>query len=416
MTNALEEIAELINQVSGIQHPNHDRSLRAAISRIEPTLDAAAFLELLRHPSRGEAVLARLLDEVTVHESSFFREWEGLVPLSWHAMLAQAHARGSSVVRVWSAACSTGEEPYSLALSAWEAFGGADPPVRILGTDISRGALDDARAGRYRDRSLREVPAAMRAKYFTDDDMDHVIGERPRRLVEFREHNLAHDPVPPFGEEPFDLVLCRNVLIYLDAETVERVIPALERSTHPDGTLILGTADTLCGTTQRLARFAEQADAPVEKHSRPGRLRRPLGRFPDRRATLAEALEAAGEGRYHDALVQADAMLARDPLDADACFVRGLVLLESGSLVAAAESLRRALYIEPSFGVAAFQLGRAYDRLGDEAAARRVYAQALRTLDSDDERQELLLGQTGVSDIAAACSARLEALTESTSA
>jgi chemotaxis protein methyltransferase CheR len=410
MTGALEQVAELIREASGIQlQPNRYPALRAAIGRAEPQADAAGFLKLAADPERGPEALARLIDEVTVHESSFFREWAGLEALSWRLMLSRAHARGSSVIRVWSAACSTGEEPYSLAIAACEAFAPATPPVRILGTDIANAALDRAREGRYRERPLRAVSEAIRSRYFTHEGKEHTIGERPRRLVEFRQHNLAHDPSPPAGEEPFDLVLCRNVLIYLDAETIERVLPALERSVQPDGTLILGTADTLCDTTQRLTRFAERgtAEAPA---SDAVELRRPLGRAPERDATLADAVRAASEERYDDALADTGALLARDPLDADASFVRGLVLLENGSFTEAVESLRRALYVDPSFGLAAFQLGRAYDGLGDEAAARRFYAQALRALEPGDQRHELLLGQTDLGDIAAACSARLQAL------
>jgi chemotaxis protein methyltransferase CheR len=408
--NPLEEIVELIRQESGIQlHPDRYRALRGAIARAEPNADAAAFLELLDQPGRGLA-MARLLDEVTVHESSFFREWDALDALSWRLMLAHAQARGSSVIRVWSAACSAGEEPYSLAIAACEAFASTDPPVRILGTDISLGALERAREGRYRERPMLGVSPELRSRYFTQDGTEQSVGERARRIVEFRSHNLARDPIPPLGEEPFDLVLCRNVLIYFDADTVERVLPALERSIHPEGTLILGTADTLCGTNQRLTRSLERRDAA---NSRPVARRRPLGRRPEKAVTLGEALEAAGAGRYDEALAGTDALLARDPLDAEASFVRGLVLLESGSFAQAAEALRRALYLEPGFGLAAFQLGRAYDGLGDEPAARRVYAQALRVLEPDDTRHELLLGQTDVGDIAAACSARLEALAES---
>jgi chemotaxis protein methyltransferase CheR len=406
MTRALAEVAELIREASGIQiQPNRYPALRAAIGRAEPNADATAFLELVSDPDRGPAALARLIDEVTVRESSFFREWGGLEALPWRQMLSDAHARGSSVIRVWSAACSTGEEPYSLAIAACEAFASADPPVRILGTDIANAALDGAREGRYRDRPLRAVSAELRSKYFTQDGKEWLLGAVPRRLVEFRRHNLARDPIPPAGEEPFDLVLCRNVLIYLDAETIERVIPALERAVGPDGTLILGTADTLCDTTQRLTKFAERGAAATTVA-----LRRPLGREPERDATLAEAVRAAGDERYDEALADTEALLARDPLDADASFVRGLVLLESGSFTEAAESLRRALYIDPSFGLAAFQLGRAYDGLGDEGAARRFYAQALRALEPGDERHDLLLGQTDLGDIAAACSARLQAL------
>jgi chemotaxis protein methyltransferase CheR len=411
MTEALAAIAELIRQESGIQvQADRYPALRAAIGRAEPNADPAAFLELAHELGRGPAALARLIDEVTVHESSFFREWAGLEALSWRLMLAHAHARGSSVIRVWSAACSTGEEAYSLAIAACEAFAPGDPPVRILGTDIANAALDGARQGRYRERPLRAISPAIRSRYFTPDGTEQLIGERPRSVVEFRQHNLARDPAPPPEEEPFDLVLCRNVLIYLDAETVERVIPALERSVYPDGTLILGTADALCGTTRRLTRFAEHSDAKAPGTPRSAALRRPLGRAPKRNATLAEAVRAAGEGRYEEALADTGALLALDPLDADASFVRGLVLLEAGSFADAADSLRRALYVDPSFGLAAFQLGRAYDGLGDETAARRFYAQALRALEPGDERHELLLGQTDLGDIAAACSARLQAL------
>lgn len=407
MTKALVAIAELIRQASGIQlQPDRYPALRAALARAEPKRDPAAFLALAHEPVRGPAALARLIDEVTVHESSFFREWDGLDALSWRVLLAHAHARGSSVIRVWSAACSTGEEAYSLAIAACEAFAPDDPPVRILGTDIANAALDRAREGRYRARPLRAVPPLLRSRYFTAHGKAQLtIGEQARRLVEFRQHNLAHDPAPPAGEELFDLILCRNVLIYLDTETVERVIHALESSLYPDGTLIFGTADALCGTTQRLARFAEPNERPAAAI-----LRRPLGRAPERSATLAEAVLAAGERRYDDALADTGALLALDPLDVEAAFVRGLVLLESGSFVAAADSLRRALYVDPTFGLAAFQLGRAYDGLGDEVAARRCYEQALRALESDHDRHELLLGQTDLADIAAACHARLQAL------
>lgn len=415
MTEELAAVAELIRQESGILlQPDRHPGLRAAIARAEPNADPAAFLELARDPVRGPAALARLIDEVTVHESSFFREWEGLEGLSWPLLLARAHARGSTAIRVWSVACSTGEEAYSLAIAACEAFAPGDPPVRILGTDIASSALARAREGRYRERRLRAVSPAIRSRYFTPAGKERLIGEGPRRIVEFRRHNLARDPAPPAGEEPFDLVLCRNVLIYLDAETIERAIPALERSVYPGGTLVLGTADVLCGTTERLTRLAAGSETAAASARRPGALRRPLGRplgrALGRDATFAEAVQAAGEGRYEDALAGTGALLDADPLDADASFVRGLVLLESGSYVEAADSLRRALYVDPSFGLAAFQLGRAYDGLGDEAAARRFYAQALRALEPGDERHDLLLGQTDLGDIAAACSARLQAL------
>jgi chemotaxis protein methyltransferase CheR len=100
-------------------------------------------------------------------------------------------------------------------------------------------------------------------------------------------------------------------------------------------------------------------------------------------------------------------LLADNPLDADAHFVQGLVRLAAGEPASAATALRRALYIDATFALAAFALGRSYDALGDIPAARRSYEQALRTLDPDDHRHEMLLQQVDLGDIASACRARL---------
>jgi tetratricopeptide (TPR) repeat protein len=125
---------------------------------------------------------------------------------------------------------------------------------------------------------------------------------------------------------------------------------------------------------------------------------------------LAAALGAANAGRTVEALEHAAALLESDALDADAYFVRGLVELEADDATAAAGSLRRALYVDPTFALAAFTLGRAHDARGDDLAACRAYEQALRTLDPDDDRHELLLQQVDLGDVAAACRARLGTL------
>ena len=122
---------------------------------------------------------------------------------------------------------------------------------------------------------------------------------------------------------------------------------------------------------------------------------------------MAAALDAADKGDRDDALAQVTSLLADAPLDADAHFIHGLIVLEAGDPARAAAALRRALYTDPRFAVAAFTLGRAYDALGDAPAARRAYEQALRTLDPEDQRHERLLQQIDIGDIAAACRARL---------
>lgn len=388
MSDSLTQVAELVRRETGIRlEPNQYRSLSAAIGRAMSSSDAAGFLEVATDPVWGRETVARLVDELTVKETSFFRERRQLDAIAWRLLLERARASGAQEVRVWSAACATGQEPYTLAILACEAFGTLEPAVSVLGTDIAASALEAALAGRYRERLLRGVDKSIRRRYFEEEDGSVVVGERIRRLVRFAPHNLARDPLPPLGEGPFDLILCRNVLIYFDGETVERVIEGLERALRPGGMLVLGSADTLCGTVRRLARIGAEP-APRRRRAEPAepekRLRRPLGR--------AAAPEPTGH------------------LDATGHFTTGLAALESGDPRAAERALRRALYVDPTFSLAAFTLGRAHEAAGDVPAARRAYEQALRTIDLADERHDQLLQQVGLDDVAAACRARLEIL------
>ena len=148
----------------------------------------------------GREAIARLVDQVTIKETFFLREQRQLDAIAWR-VAASARARtGHGEIRVWSAACATGEEPYTLALLASEAFAPGDPPVSILGTDISSAALEGALAGRYRERSVRNIEPALRRRYFEEKGDQFIVGERLRRLVRFAPHNLAHDPIPPLAE------------------------------------------------------------------------------------------------------------------------------------------------------------------------------------------------------------------------
>jgi chemotaxis protein methyltransferase CheR len=410
VNQALAEIAALVQRETGIIVAEaQETALRAALRRAAPQLEPAAFLRAAADPLRGRELVDRLIDEVTIKETTFVRDRRQLDAIAWHLLLERARDAGSDTIRVWSAGCATGEEPYTLALLAAEAFAPADAPIDVLGTDVSHAALAAAAAGVYRERAVRALDEAQRRRHLEQDaDGTYVVGPKLRKLVRFARHNLARDPIPPLGEAGFDLVLCRNVLIYFDAPLIERVIEGLERSVRPGGTVVVGAADALYGTASRLASLT--APPPARGPRKEQRLlRRPLGRKAElsRDERLAAALAAANAHLREDALGHAEALLAADPLDADAYFLRGMVELEAGDALNAAASLRRALYVDPSFALASFTLGRAQDALGDAKAARRAYEQALRTLDPDDDRHELLLQQVDVGDIAAACRARL---------
>jgi chemotaxis protein methyltransferase CheR len=410
VTGGLAAVAELVHRETGITLSNaQETSLRAALGRAAPGLDADAFLRQSNDPVDGRPLVQRLIDEVTVKETTFLRDRDQLATIDWENLRHVANAAGSSRIRVWSAGCATGEEPYTLALLAVEAFAPHEPPVDILGTDISSAALGKAARGKYRERSVRELDPDRRRRYLGLDGGDYVVGDHLRRYVRFERHNLTRDSIPPLGDMSFDLIVCRNVLIYFDVQTVERILSSFERCVSNGGTLLIGHADALCGSATRLT-----ARANARRKAKPVRRRllHPLTRQQPltRDELLAAALDAADSGKTREAVEHSNRLLAADPLDADAYFVRGLVELEGGLPEDAVATLRRALYVDPSFALAAFTLGRAHDALGDIDSARRAYAQALRSIHPTDERHELLLQQVDLNDIAAACRARLATL------
>lgn len=444
MTDPMTEIAELLRRETGIvAPPARQAALRAAVSRAAPGLGPDTALAAMSDADRGGGLLDRLIDEVTTRETAFIRDRGQLDAIPWHDLLRSARAAGSATIRVWSAGCASGEEPYSLALLADQVLGPVPAPVEVLGTDISGAALAAAAAGRYGERAIRALGPPERDRYLVRQaDGSYRAGERLRALVRFRGHNLVRDPIPPPGEAAFDLVVCRNVLIYFEQRLAARVIELLGQSLRAGGRLLLGASDALQLTAARTrtvitgsagpAPHGPVSPGPVSFGPRPARPAAlgpgparpgpadpgpaggrptggPVGREPARarEQRLAAALDAAGRGDRAGARAQVAALVAADPLDADAHFIGGLVALEAGEPGGAAAALRRALYADPTFALAAFTLGRAYDALGDAAAARRAFEQVLRTVDRGDDRHEPILAQVDMGDIAAACRARL---------
>jgi chemotaxis protein methyltransferase CheR len=440
VTRALAELAALIQRTTGMTvPPGRETALRFAVGRVTPGLEPADYLIATRDPVYGRGLIDRLIDEVTVHETSFARDMPQLGAIDWPALHRSARAAGSDTIRVWSAGCATGEEAYTLALLAIGAFAPGAPPVDILGTDISGAVIAAADTGCYRPRAVRALDPQLRKRHLERQaDGSYVVCDRVRSLARFGRHNLIHDPFPPPGEARFDLVLCRNVLIYFEPALARQVAELLSGSLRAGGTVMLGAADVLqvslarAGEPRASARPRASAGArpaPGGPGPAPGR-GSPQGaadlperdllpggqRVLTRDQRLTAALTAAASGDRTEALAHAASLVAAHPLDADAHFLHGLVALEAGEPAKARDALRQALVADPKFCIAAFTLGRAYDALGDRAAARRAYLQALRCLDPGDRRHESLLQQVSLADIAAGCRARLgEGLTEDNS-
>jgi chemotaxis protein methyltransferase CheR len=429
MNAELASVAELVEAEAGIRiKPPQLTSLAAALGRVSPGMNAERFLAALNESAEPRHLLGQLIDQVAVQETYLMREPSELEAIDWTALLSAAHTRGDQTVNVWVCACASGEEAYSVAMLAVEAFGHDWAPVSILATDISERALRRAREAHYKERSMREVDEARRERFFVERGGRSAVGEQLRSMVRFRPHNLVTDPAPPLGEGPFDVVLCRNVLIYFGPANVEVVVKSLESALRPAGQLILGASDRLTSSARHFADLAARggrtpqtvvsSPSKQRRRHRPRARREPIGTRASvtgraaappapRKRTVGDAQASANVGNYAEAVEITGEILAANPLDAEAYFVRGLTELAAGDPGPASESLRRALYIDPTFALAAFQLGRAQDLRGDARAARRAYKQALSALDGDDERHRPLLEQVNAGDIAAACRARL---------
>ncbi|MBI2537493.1 MAG: protein-glutamate O-methyltransferase CheR [Gemmatimonadetes bacterium] len=181
--------------------------------------------------------------EVTVGETYFFREPEQIAAIRDRVLPDLCLQVPGRPLRIWSAGCASGEEPYTLAILALEA--GLADRVHILATDLSRTALARAQRARYTRWSLRATPDEACARYFRQSQGEFELVPSVRELVEFGYHNLAADAYPSLcnGIWGIDLILCRNVLIYLDPATIARVARQLLATLTPGGWLVLGASD-----------------------------------------------------------------------------------------------------------------------------------------------------------------------------
>ena len=189
-----------------------------------------------------------MIAAMTTNVTRFFREEHHFSYLKSAVLPALAtKARSGGRVRIWSSACSSGEEPYSIALTVLSVIAdAAERDVLILASDLDPNMIERAKEGIYGSRQLDSVPLDMRGKWFeprkSEGAIEYALGETPRRLIRFRELNLL-DPWPMRGR--FDVIFCRNVMIYFDEETQNRIWARFAQALEPGGVLCIGHSERI---------------------------------------------------------------------------------------------------------------------------------------------------------------------------
>ena len=245
-----EKFAALIYGKIGIVLGTKKQSLVAARlgkrMRVLGIDSYADYYEFVKNDTSG-GELIELLNAISTNVTHFFREPRHFDVLG--SLLKEWEKGGQKRFRLWCAASSSGEEPYSIAMTAKESLSDSRD-ARILATDIDTNILASARVGRYQERQMANLPAGMRSRYFARHKdsrgaIHHEVVAGVREMVRFGRINLAS---PPFAlRGPLDVVFCRNVMIYFDNKVRSRLLEQFYRLLRPGGYLMVGHAESLSG-------------------------------------------------------------------------------------------------------------------------------------------------------------------------
>jgi chemotaxis protein methyltransferase WspC len=359
--------------------------------------------EYIAFASADEQELAKLVEEVVVSETWFMRDGE---PFAELARLARRHT-GPGPLRVLTLPCATGEEPFSVAITLLEA--GVSAGFSVDAADISQRALAQAAQGVFGERSFRGGDDGLRRRWFSRTPAGWAIDPALVQHVSFWRGNVL-DPELARGRR-YQAIFCRNLLIYLGSEARTRAIVNLKRILAPGGTLFVGHAESLERMDPTFTRsgptaaFAYRLRPSVPVPARAASAQRPsfvsTGTFaspgtgraqrvapaattspPTVRGAAPDPLELARQhadgGRLEDAQALCERQLMREPADASAHALLGVVLSARGDLQGARQSLERALYLEPEREETIAHLMVVHERLGDAARAQALGRRAAR--------------------------------------
>ncbi len=379
-------------------------------------VDPWEYLKEVMRGSRASEERKRLIGSLVVGETSFFRGPDQFRELQERILPAFLASGGVLPLRIWSAGCATGEEPYSIAMAAIEAFRGRFiEPVRILATDIHPEFLEIARRGVYPAAALQKVPPAFLMRYFTSLPGGAVrVNEEVRKLVVFDERNLSEFASAPVSSDRYHAIFCRNVMIYFRPETTRRIVARFYDSLVDGGVLFLGHSETLWGISDsfRLERRAgayfyrregkgeeagparprSQPVVSVFRRPRPPRLAAeapppvpsaPAGRGeePAPLDLVAKAERMADRERLDDAERLCGEAIGLDPECPEALHLLSVVLRRKGRIPEALSLAQRAFSADKTFVLAVVEIAECLSLLGREEEASVCWEESYRMLE-----------------------------------
>ncbi len=378
------------------------------------TADPWEYILGIMHGPRASEERKRLIGALVVGETSFFRNPDQFRVFQDHLLPAFLAAGVPLPLQVWSAGCATGEEPYSIAMAALDAFRGRFiEPVRILATDIHTEFLEVARKGVYPLSAVQKSPPNYLIRYFTTlPDGTVRVKEEVRRLITFEERNLSGFASAPLPPARYSAIFCRNVMIYFRSDTTRRIVRRFFESLEDGGVLFLGHSETLWGISdafrlerkagayyyrraedkQESASVPSNVEAPVASSvvSRPGEPLPPGPFCPPVAekegltpclALLAGAEKMADREMFDEAERMCGEAIGLDPACPEASHLLAVVLRRRGRISEAIASAERAHSADNGFVLAVVEIAECLSLLGRSEEALACWEETYRMLE-----------------------------------
>ncbi len=256
--NEFEQLRDFIYNICGMYfHTSKKYFLENRFSRRMEATGTKAFQDyfLLLQSTQGSEELTYLMDEITTNETYFFRNVSQLAAIENKLLPELVEIKkkmGSSTLRIWSAASSSGEEAYTLAMILLEKRSKLlkEWNIEIVGTDINETVIAQANEGIYNAYSVRNIPDAYRDKYIREDNGKFILSPEIKEFVTFNKLNLYEDAKMVFMEN-FDLIFCANVLIYFDVASKSKVVRHFYNNLQPNGYFFVGQSESLHGVNDK---------------------------------------------------------------------------------------------------------------------------------------------------------------------